>query len=334
MLHALLFAVALTPAQIDSTIAAAERAFHDYVIPEGAAKAEAMLKANEPSYRTISDPEAFVKTVNADLYATTHDRHVRLEYPFDASLAGSTPTEAEQAREQRLEAFSNYFFYTVRRLPGNVGYVNFRNFSGEASAARAIDATMAFLADTDALIVNLRRNGGGDPRTAQMLEAYFFAQPQQITSLMVRDPKAGTVTETQQYTAAMVPGQLYLNKPVYVLTSGKTYSCAEQFTYDLHNLKRVTIVGETTGGAANPGGFESLGNGFGIFIPTGRAYSPITRTNWEGTGIAPDVATSAADALLKAYQLALVQVKARVKDPEMIGAVNRAIANPEAMLQY
>jgi hypothetical protein len=334
MLHALLFAVALTPAQVDSTIAAAERAFHDYVIPDAGAKAEAMLKANEPSYRRISDPDALVKTVNADLYATTHDRHVRLEYPFDASLADSTPTEAEQARERRLEAFSNYFFYAVRRLPGNVGYVDFRNFSGEASAARAIDATMAFLADTDALIIDLRKNGGGDPRTAEALEAYFFAQPQQITSLMVRDPKSGVTSETQQYTAAMVPGQLYLNKPVYVLTSGKTFSCAEQFAYDLHNLKRVKIVGETTGGAANPGGFESLGNGFGIFIPTGRAYSPVTKTNWEGTGIAPDVSTTAPEALLKAYELALAQVRMRVKDPEMIGAVNRAIASPEAMLQY
>jgi hypothetical protein len=334
MLHALLFAVALTPAQVDSTIAAAQRALQDYVLPDVAAKADAMLEANEPSYRKISDPQTLAETVNADLYATTRDRHVALEYPFDASLTSSTPTEAEQARQRGLEVFSNYFFYTVRRLPGNVGYVDFRNFSGDASAARTIDATMAFLADTDALIIDLRKNGGGDPRTAEALEAYFFAQPQQITSLMVRDPKSGVTSETQQYTAAMVPGQLYLNKPVYVLTSGKTFSCAEQFAYDLHNLKRVKIVGETTGGAANPGGFESLGNGFGIFIPTGRAYSPVTKTNWEGTGIAPDVSTTAPEALLKAYELALAQVRMRVKDPEMIGAVNRAIASPEAMLQY
>ncbi|HEY2476351.1 MAG TPA: S41 family peptidase [Candidatus Cybelea sp.] len=334
MLPALMFAAAITPAQVDSTVAAAEKAFHGYVFPTAAAKAVAMLEAKEPSYRRISDPELLVKTVNADLYATTHDRHVRLDYPFDASMADTTSTPAEKEREQRLEAFGNYFFYTVRRLPGNVGYIDFRGFSGDATAARAIDATMAFLADTDALIIDLRKNHGGDPRTAEMLEAYFFAEPQQITSLMVRDPKSGHTTETQQYTAAMVPGQLYLNKSVYLLTSSNTFSCAEQFTYDLHNQKRVTIVGQTTGGGANPGGFVSLGSGFGIFIPTGRAYSPITKTNWEGSGIAPDVSTPSADALLKAYELALVQVKARVKDPEMIEAVNHAIANPEAMLQY
>ncbi len=333
MLHALIFAAALTPTQVDSVIAATERTFHDYVFPDVAAKAVAMLEDNEPLYRTISDPNLFVQIVNADLYNVTRDRHVRLDYPFNPAMFGGATTALDRAKSERFEAFSNYFFDTVRRLPGNVGYLSFRNFSSQAGAARAIDAAMAFVADTDALIIDIRKNGGGDPRTAEMLEAYFFARPQQITSLMVRDPQTGRITETQQYTAAMVPGQLYLNKPVYLLTSGHTYSCAEQFAYDLHNLKRVTLVGETTGGAANPGQFESLGNDFAIFMPNGRAYSPVTGTNWEGSGIQPDISAPAPDALLRAYELALAKVKSEVTDPELLSAVDRAIANPEGMLQ-
>lgn len=173
----------------------------------------------------------------------------------------------------------------------------------------------------------MRKNGGGDPRLAQTLEGYFFADPQQITSIVERDPKTGKTTETQQFTAPNVPGPLYLNKPVYLLTSAHAFSCAEQFTYDLHNLKRVTVVGETTGGGANPGEFEPLPEQFAIFVPNGRAWSPVTKTNWEGTGIAPDVATAAGEALSRAYVLALQSIKPAVKDAPAVHEIDEALAD-------
>ncbi len=187
---------------------------------------------------------------------------------------------------------------------------------------------MTFVSHTDALVIDLRKNGGGSPRAAQTFEAYFFDQPQQMTSLMIRDPNTGVVTETQQYTNATVPGPRYLNKPIYLLTSSRTFSCAEQFTYDLRNLKRVTVVGETTGGGANPGRFVPLGDSFAIFMPNGRAYSPITKTNWEGTGIAPDVATTAADALIRAYVMALTAEQPKAKDPELVEEIKHGLADP------
>jgi hypothetical protein len=331
MLHALLLAAALSPVQVDAVIAGAEKAFGDYVFPAVAKSAVVALKQREHAYRAIADPAALVTAVNADLLAVTHDKHVRLNYPFDPAMIGSS--EPDAAQQHRYDAFMNYFFTTVRRLPGNVGYVDFRGFSSDADAGRAINAAMAFVAQTDALIIDLRANHGGDPRAAQALEGYFFSDPQQITSIILRDPQSGKTSEVQQYTSPSVPGSLYLDKPVYLLTSGHTFSCAEQFTYDLHNLKRVTIVGETTGGGANPGGFEPIGNQFAIFIPTGRAYSPVTHTNWEGTGIAPDVASPAAGALLRAYGVALDAIAGKAKDPDLAAAVAAARKDPAAALQ-
>jgi retinol-binding protein 3 len=328
MFHALILAaVALTPAQVDSVVANAEAAFHNYIFPDVAAKAVAVLKEREPSYRTITDPKALATAMTADLFAVTHDKHVHIEYPADPS-AFDDASKPNAAQMHQFDQLINSGFLTVRRLRGNIGYIDLREFSGDEEVGHVIDAVMTFVSHTDALIIDLRKNGGGDPRAAQTLEAYFFEKPQQITSLMIRDPKTGVVTEVQQYTDATVPGPLYLDKPVYLLTSNRTFSCAEQFTYDLRNLKRVIVVGETTRGGANPGEFLSLGNAFGVFMPNGRAYSPITKTNWEGTGISPDVATSAADALPRAYVMALTAAQPKAKDPELIDEIKRGLANP------
>lgn len=331
MIHALLFAAALTlsPGQIDVMLGSAEKAFHNYVFPEVAAKTVALLRRNTARYERLSDPQAFKAAVNADLYAATHDKHVRMAYPMPALFS---PPQGNADALHHLEAFGNYGFNEVRHLAGNVGYISISYFSNDPQAGGAVASAMQFVAGTDALIIDLRHNGGGSPITAQTLEAYFFAQQQQLTSILARDPDTGAVTEYQQYTAATVPGPLYLDKPVYVLTSDRTGSCAEQFAYDLHNLKRVTLVGLTTAGAANPGDFHPIGNDFGIFVPFGRAYSPMTKTNWEGTGIAPDVSTPADDALVRAYTMALQQAQKREKQPELADAVTKALADPAKAL--
>lgn len=328
MFHALILAVAsLTPAQVDSVVTSAEKTFSRYIFPDVAAKAVDVLKERTPAYRSIADPAALAKAMTADLYAVTHDKHVHVAYPFDASRFDDS-NQPNAAQMHQFDQLINSGFLTVRRLRGNIGYIKFIGFSDDEEVGQVIDAAMTLVTHTDALIIDLRQNGGGSPRAAQTFESYFFDQPQQMTSLMMRDPKTGVVTESQQYTDATVPGPLYLNKSVYLLTSSHTFSCAEQFTYDLHNLKRVTIVGETTGGGANPGDFLSLGNSFGIFMPNGRAYSPITKTNWESTGIAPDVATPAADALTRAYVLALTAEQPKAKDPELADEITRGLANP------
>jgi hypothetical protein len=189
---------------------------------------------------------------------------------------------------------------------------------------------MHLLENTDAVIIDLRRNGGGDPHTVQLLCSYFFDKPTHLNSLYWRD---GDRTE-EFWTLADLPGQRMADVPLFVLTSNYTFSGAEEFTYNMQTRKRATIVGETTGGGANPGGMVPVGERFGIFIPTGRAINPVTKTNWEGTGITPDVAVGAADALDTAITLAHAAAELRrervVKQQQEIRAsITRGLADAQ-----
>lgn len=317
--------ITLTPVQIDDVLANVEKAFHAYVFPDTAEKAVAMLKGNSHEYESISDPTILIQTMNADLLAVTHDKHIKLHYDPEPP---SGTTQQSSGSRHASELSNNFGFLTLRRLPGDIGYVDLRYFSDDPAVGQTIGATMAFLANTDALIIDLRSNGGGSTVALQTLEAYFFNYQQQITSLEWRDPDTGVTREDQQFTSATVPGPLYLDKPLYILTSSDTFSAAEQFAYDLHNLKRAILVGETTGGGANPGDFRRVGEGFVIFMPEGRAYSPVTKTNWEGTGIAPDVRSTVPQALTAAYSAALTYLKAHEKGQAELDEISTALANP------
>ncbi len=195
---------------------------------------------------------------------------------------------------------------TVERLDGNIGYVELRAFfPAEApGAGDAAAAAMRLLAHTGALIIDLRRNHGGDPSMVALLSSYLFSESVHLNSLYWR---ANDFTQ-QFWTFPYVPGPRFVDKPVYVLTSGETFSGAEEFTYNLKNLKRATIVGETTGGGAHPGDDFPITPHFGVWVPTGRAVNPITGTNWEGTGVAPDIRVPADEALDVAYAAALRHV--------------------------
>src|SRR5262249_22574655 len=118
------------------------------------------------------------------------------------------------------------------------------------------------------------------------------------------------------WTRKALDGKRYTGKPVYVLTSARTFSGAEEFAYNLQSRKRATIVGETTGGGAHPGGVRPINDHFAMFVPTGRAINPVTGTNWEGTGVKPDVAVRADEALETAHALAVKTVLAGTKDEE------------------
>src|SRR6185295_4717409 len=152
---------------------------------------------------------------------------------------------------------------------------------------------------------------------------YFFdGRPVHLNDLYWRASDA----IQQFWTLSYVPGRRYVNKDVYVLTSGRTFSAAEEFTNTLKTLKRATIVGETTGGGANPGGMERLSDHFGVFVPGGRAINPITKGNWEGTGITPDLAVPASAALDAAYRDALTKLSAKQRDPRLDQETKDALA--------
>src|SRR5262249_8248230 len=187
-----------------------------------------------------------------------------------------------------------------------------RGFSPAQFGGATAIAAMNFLANSDAVIIDLRKNGGGDPSMIQLISSYFFKEPKHLNNLYWRK---GDHTD-QFLTSAYISGKSMADTPLYVLTSSRTFSGAEEFSNNMKVLKRAKLIGETTGGGANPGGFFPIAAGLGMFVPTGRAVNPVTGTNWEGKGVEPDEKVPAADAFNVAYKEALKSIESTTKDPQ------------------
>jgi hypothetical protein len=267
---------------------AGERLATDYIYPDRARQAQTKITAGlaAGAYDGIDDPTAFAQRLTDDLAAVLHDKHVRVSYRGLASAG------AAMARPPAPPP-TNGGFAQVDRLKGNIGYIKLLNFPIPAIFSAAADSAMADIAGTGALIIDMRDNGGGSAESDSYFGSFFFdpKKPVQLNSIVHRTPSTNEFTTKEYWTIPVASP--YLNKPVYILTSRRTFSGGEAFVYDLKARKRAVIYGETTGGGANPGGGTMLNARFGIFIPTGRAENPVTGTNWEGTGVAPDVAVVA-----------------------------------------
>lgn len=265
-----------------------------YVYPEVAEKMSKQLYTNAGNgqYANIKDPIAFADRLTTDLLAVSHDKHLRVY--FDPR-----PIEKHPVMENNpdIARAKNFGFKEVRILDGNTGYLNLSYFEDPAIGGATAATAMNFLSNADAVIIDLRNNGGGSTDMVQLLASYFFeGEPQPLTDIYWRP----TNHLTQYKTLPYVPGKKMPRVEVYLLTSQQTFSAAEDFSYSLQNLKRVTIVGETTGGGAHPIEQAEASDHFFITIPEGRSISTITKTDWEGTGVKPDVQVAAKDALLTA----------------------------------
>jgi retinol-binding protein 3 len=302
-----------------ATIDSVAKALNEtYIFPDKARDMEKFIRKQFKSnaYKDLTDPMAFTMKLTEDLRSITHDLHLGVRwYPADAPdlIEHDSMTTAERKSFEDELAFNNYGFEKLERMPGNVGYVKFDNFIGAELAAPTAIAAMNFLAHCSPIIVDLRTNGGGDPSMIQLLSSYFFDTPVHLNSFYVRQSDS----IQQFWTSASVSGPRMTNTDLYVLTSGRTFSAAEEFTYNLKNLKRATIVGETTGGGAHPVNdhiFRSLQ--VVASVPYGRAINPITGTNWEGTGVKPDIDVPADKALEVAYSDALRKALDKAATPE------------------
>jgi retinol-binding protein 3 len=206
-------------------------------------------------------------------------------------------------------------------MRGNIGYIDFRGFMDPEAGAETVAAAMNFVNNSDALIFDMRQNGGGNPAMVALICSYLFGDKVHLNDLYWREGN-----ETKEFwTNPNVAGKKYLGRDVYVLTSNRTFSGAEEFSNNLKVLKRATIVGETTGGGANPGGVFRLSDHFGVFIPTGRAINPVTKTNWEGTGVEPDVKVPQDQALKTAYLMALNKSLEKADSDGMKNALKQLI---------
>ncbi len=295
--------------QLDST----------YVFPDMAKKMSAAVreKLANNRYDACASGEALAKELTDDMQALSKDKHLRVSYsakPSPLGPAGGSLFPGMQKKRQAMTAKRNAGFVKLERLPGNIGLIELRGFADHKEGGQTVAAALNFLANTDALIIDVRRNGGGDGQMVQLICSYLLPddKPIHLNSFYWRQ---GNRTE-EFWTLKELPGKRYLGKDVYVLTSRGTFSAAEEFTYNLKNLKRATIVGETTGGGAHPGMMVPLADHFTAFIATGRAINPITKTNWEGTGVQPDVEVDADKALDVARELALKKLQEAATDPD------------------
>lgn len=193
----------------------------------------------------------------------------------------------------------------MKRLDGNIGYAHLARFVPPDVFNPAADDTMRSVSDTAALIIDMRDNGGGHPASVAYLASFFLDPGKRvhINDLIWRNRGTSTF-RTESFWSSTTPVS-YLDKPVYVLVGPKTYSAGEEFAYDLQVLKRVTVVGETTRGGANPGGLNDVGSDLFVVVPTGRAENPITRTNWGGVGVRPDEKATSEAARETAMALAM-----------------------------
>jgi hypothetical protein len=283
-----------------------------YIFPDRAVQAKAKIDAALAAgdYDPIDDPRVFAQRLTEDLQSVTHDKHMRV-----TPTAGTGPVAAPP----QAPPPTNGGFARVDILKGNIGYIRLLGFPVPKVFNPAADQAMRDLAGTDALIIDMRDNGGGSAEADSYFGSFFFdpAKPVSLNSIVNRTPSINTFTTTEFKTKPVASP--YVNKPVYILTSSHTFSGGEAFVYDLQVQKRVSIYGETTGGGANPGGVFPVGGRFGIFVPMGRAENPATKTNWEGVGVVPDHPMDAKLAFQAALSDAVTQLlKNKANDAALI----------------
>lgn len=275
-----------------------------YVYPETAQKMVEALQTHERrgDYDAVTDGDALAQLLTDHLREVSHDRHLNVRftpYKQPAETGEKGPSKDEVARRRQEMERDNCAFRKVEVLENNMGYVKLDAFLDPAVCGPTVVAAMNFVGHADGIIFDLRDNGGGDPKMVAFLLSYVFDQPTHVNDLYNRKENS-----TEQYwTSPYVPGPRLGEKPVFVLTSKDTFSGGEEFCYDLKSLKRATIVGETTGGGAHPVRGVRVNDHFTVGVPFARAVNPVSKTDWEGTGVVPDVQVKADDALETAERL-------------------------------
>jgi len=279
-----------------------------YVDPNAAKKMADALRAHEKNGDddATTDGKAFADLLTRQMMDVSHDKYVTMVYSTVTTPENPpAPTAKEVAlyRKEMLE--SNCTFEKVKILPHNIAYVKFNKFPDASICGTTVASAMASLNHADAIIFDLRDNRGGYSNMVALVATYLFDRPTHLNDFYNR----GENSTEQSWTLPPVPGNRLADKPAFVLTSPTTFSAAEGFSYDLKMLKRATLVGETTSGRGHMGMGHRIDDHFTIRVPGIRVVNPISKTNWEGTGVEPDVKVKAADALATAQRLAEMKLR-------------------------
>lgn len=254
-------------------------------------------------FRNAQTAAELLALIEARITPIVNDRHFRVRYMGPEIIAtfreGPPPAEEIAAFHEEVRLRGGEI-PEVRWLAGNVGYLRINMFLDAPPTTEKLANALNMLADTSALIIDVRGAPGGEPAGVANVIGHLVSERTPTVRTQDRaDPNSAHTFYAEPRSPAFV------GKPVYVLIDGRTGSGAEEFAYDLQAMRRATLVGETTYGAATPGGFRPLAGGFAAFIPMQVVANTITGQNWEGTGVRPDVEATAEDALARAHRLAL-----------------------------
>jgi hypothetical protein len=295
-----------------------------YIFPKVAKKITRKLEDDfeKGEYQNINDLSSLALKLRKTLHEISKDKHLCVLYDQEHLKRiidnGNNKKETEKLELQnaiRIGKKENFGFLKVEILEGNIGLIDLRRFYNTKikEAGKAATAALQFLRNTDAIIFDLRNNGGGEPEMVQLLASYFFEDRTRLNS--IERPYEGYVE--QYWTYPYLPGKKHSDKDLYILTSKNTFSAAEDFIYALQCQKRVIIVGEITKGGAHPVDFFSIQDLLVLMLPTGRAFNTITNDNWEEKGIKPDIEVPFNDIFDTTYLMALEKLSKGIETNEV-----------------
>ena len=290
-----------------------------YIFPELADQMISLLNSQfvEGKYKELKSYEQFGQMITRDLRSIKNDKHLWIWYNpgWIKNELSKVIDLSEGINKGLLKAQKeNFGFKEIKILDGNIGFFRFDEFSDYPEALETIIGVFKFVQYSDALIIDLRNNYGGSPEMVQFLCSFFFSIPSiHLNSLKYK----GDSKMTQYWTYHFLPGPRLIDQTVYLLVSEKTASAAEEFAYNLQNLKRAKIIGVRTRGAAHHNEFKIINNNYFMSVPIARAINPITNSNWEEIGIKPDVEIGPELAFNKAYQSALLEMLNNSRDEQI-----------------
>lgn len=305
-----------------------------YVYPDVAHKMTSALLRNyaHHDYDTITDPATFARLLTSHLQTISKDGHLGVDYsadPIPNHEDPGAPSDDDIASFRLSGARNNYNFRKVERLDGNIGLLQLDAFYPADWIKEIAAGAMSFLVNADAIIIDLRSNHGFAPDGVLLMESYFFKEETHMTDHLDRDAKS-----TRQYwTLPTVPGPSLAGKELYILTSHNTFSAGEDFAYNLQAQSRAKVIGETTGGGAHGTKPYRIGTHFTASIPFTYSVNPITHSDWEGTGVKPDVSVPASQALLTAHVAAMrTLIKRMPTETDRIDELKKVIEQKEGEL--
>ncbi len=305
----------------------------NYILPDKGKSMTDQISKNlvEGDYKTISDPAIFAKQLTTDMQHVSNDKHLVVVYNpkriAEMKIEEDDPSSGEQEKNQRKRIErrrrNNFGFKKVEVLDGNIGYLDFRFFRDTDYAAQTAIGAMKFIENSDAVIIDLRNNFGGSASMYMLLISYFLdSNPVHLSTVK----NMITKTEDQRWSLSHVPGKRMPDQDLYILTSKRTFSAAEQFAYSLKHIRGAKVIGKYSGGGAHMATRMIINDNLYIFMPFAGGFSPVTGTNWEGIGVKPDLKISEEKAFEAAYLMALEKLKKETAEEDWKEKLNKLIS--------